>query len=141
MICTLSASCIAEDAAVLGWHVQQQGLTAAALRAFEAERIPRVKEVFGLTDKHAAKMKAGMHSCRNHLNHSLLRAGAAVLWNRLVLLCPACKSYHHLLFCQIDNQEVALEHSTSKYPWLTNTAKLLALLLPAPAPCDRRPST
>lgn len=44
---------------MLGWHVQQQGLTEGALRAFEAERIPRVKEVFGLTHKHAAKMKAG----------------------------------------------------------------------------------
>jgi 2-polyprenyl-6-methoxyphenol hydroxylase-like FAD-dependent oxidoreductase len=50
----------AEDAAVLGWHVQQQGLCEAALRAFEAERIPRIKEVFGLTDKHAEKMKAGV---------------------------------------------------------------------------------
>jgi 2-polyprenyl-6-methoxyphenol hydroxylase-like FAD-dependent oxidoreductase len=56
----------AEDAAVLGWHVQQEGLTEAALRAFEAERIPRVKEVFGMTDKHAAKMKAG---------------GSGVIWN------------------------------------------------------------
>jgi hypothetical protein len=45
---------------VLGWHVQQQGLCEAALRAFEAERIPRIKEVFGLTDKHAEKMKAGV---------------------------------------------------------------------------------
>lgn len=49
-----------EDAAVLGWHVQQAGLTAAALRAFEAERIPRVKEVFGMGDRHAAKMKEGI---------------------------------------------------------------------------------
>lgn len=44
---------------MLGWHVQQQGLTEAALRAFEAERIPRVKEIFSLTDKHAAKMREG----------------------------------------------------------------------------------
>lgn len=59
----LSVVCVpaAEDAAVLGWHVQQAGLTAAALRAFEAERIPRVKEVFGMGDRHAAKMKAGAH--------------------------------------------------------------------------------
>lgn len=59
--CTIVAPvCVpAEDAAVLGWHVQQQGLCEAALRAFEVERIPRVKEVFALTDKHAAKMKAG----------------------------------------------------------------------------------
>ncbi|WIA35368.1 hypothetical protein OEZ86_003819 [Tetradesmus obliquus] len=49
-----------EDAAVLGWHIQQQGLTAAALRAYEAERIPRVKAVFGLTAKQAAAMKAGV---------------------------------------------------------------------------------
>jgi 2-polyprenyl-6-methoxyphenol hydroxylase-like FAD-dependent oxidoreductase len=49
-----------EDAAVLAYHVQQQGLTAAALRAFEAERIPRVKAVFGLTAKQAAAMKAGV---------------------------------------------------------------------------------
>jgi hypothetical protein len=53
----------AEDAAVLGWHVQQAGLTAAALRAFEAERIPRVKEVFGMGDRHAAKMKEGARAC------------------------------------------------------------------------------
>lgn len=31
-----------EDAAELGWFVQQMGLTAEALRAFELERIPRV---------------------------------------------------------------------------------------------------
>lgn len=31
-----------EDAAELGWHVQQMGLTPEALRAFELERIPRV---------------------------------------------------------------------------------------------------
>ncbi len=31
-----------EDAAELGWHVQQLGLTPEALRAFELERIPRV---------------------------------------------------------------------------------------------------
>jgi 2-polyprenyl-6-methoxyphenol hydroxylase-like FAD-dependent oxidoreductase len=49
-----------EDAAVLAWHVQQQGLTADALRAYEAERIPRVKAVFGLTSKQAAAMKAGV---------------------------------------------------------------------------------
>jgi 2-polyprenyl-6-methoxyphenol hydroxylase-like FAD-dependent oxidoreductase len=49
-----------EDAAVLAWHVQQQGLTAEALRAYEAERIPRVKAVFGLTSKQAAAMKAGV---------------------------------------------------------------------------------
>lgn len=55
------AWCGAEDAAVLGWHVQQQGLSEAALRAFEAERIPRVKEVFALTDKHAAKMREGQY--------------------------------------------------------------------------------
>lgn len=57
----LSCLSAAEDAAVLGWHVQQAGLTAAALRAFEAERIPRVKEVFGIGDRHAAKMKAGAY--------------------------------------------------------------------------------
>lgn len=57
----------AEDAAVLGWHVQQQGLTAEALRAFEAERIPRVKEVFGLTAKHAAQMKAGAQCLCTHV--------------------------------------------------------------------------
>lgn len=63
MFCVLclAVMCVpaAEDAAVLGWHVQQGGLTAEALRAFEAERIPRVKEVFGMGDRHAAKMKAG----------------------------------------------------------------------------------
>ncbi len=31
-----------EDAAELGWHVQQLGLTPEALRAYELERIPRV---------------------------------------------------------------------------------------------------
>lgn len=62
LLAVVVAACMvwrAEDAAVLGWHVQQLGLTEAALRAFEAERIPRVKEVFGLTDKHARKMKEG----------------------------------------------------------------------------------
>jgi salicylate hydroxylase len=43
-----------EDAAVLGWHVQQLGLTPAALRAYEAERIPRVKAIFELAARQAA---------------------------------------------------------------------------------------
>lgn len=49
-----------EDAAVLGWHVQQHGLTEAALRAFEKERIPRVKEVFDLAARQATQMAAGV---------------------------------------------------------------------------------
>lgn len=49
-----------EDAAVLAWHVQQQGLTEAALRAFERERIPRVKEVFSMGARQAAAMAAGV---------------------------------------------------------------------------------
>lgn len=91
---------------MLGWHVQQQGLTAAALRAFEAERIPRVKEVFGLTDKHAAKMKAGRHSCHSHflIAHccvllALLSCGALVM---LVSCLPYC-----LLLCQLHSQQTA----------------------------------
>lgn len=31
-----------EDAAELAWHLQQSGLSAGTLRAFEQERIPRV---------------------------------------------------------------------------------------------------
>lgn len=34
-----------EDGAVLGWHVQEHGLTAEALREFEKERIPRVCKI------------------------------------------------------------------------------------------------
>eukprot|EP00775_Hariotina_reticulata_P007830 gene7830-8027_t len=49
-----------EDAAVLAWHVQQQGLTEAALRAYEMERIPRVKEVFNLAAKQAEAMAKGV---------------------------------------------------------------------------------
>lgn len=49
-----------EDAAVLAWCVQQHGLTEEALRAFEKERIPRVKEVFGMAARHAAAMSAGV---------------------------------------------------------------------------------
>jgi 2-polyprenyl-6-methoxyphenol hydroxylase-like FAD-dependent oxidoreductase len=45
---------------VLGAHVQQQGLTEAALRAFERERIPRVKAIFGLAAAQAAKIRAGV---------------------------------------------------------------------------------
>lgn len=48
-----------EDAAVLGWHVQQQGLTEPALRGFERERIPRVKAVFGMTAQQLAAAAAG----------------------------------------------------------------------------------
>lgn len=65
-----------EDAAVLGWHVQQQGLTEAALRAYEAERIPRVKEIFGLTEKQAAAMRAGVPQ------RQLLDERAAVLYGK-----------------------------------------------------------
>ena len=32
-----------EDGAVLAWHMQQGGLSAASMRAFEKERIPRVQ--------------------------------------------------------------------------------------------------
>jgi hypothetical protein len=39
--------------------VQQRGLSEAALRAFEAERIPRVKAVFSMAARHAAQMAAG----------------------------------------------------------------------------------
>jgi 2-polyprenyl-6-methoxyphenol hydroxylase-like FAD-dependent oxidoreductase len=49
-----------EDAAVLGWHVQQLGLTEAALRVFEAQRIPRVKAVFEMTAAQAAAAAAGV---------------------------------------------------------------------------------
>lgn len=44
---------------MLGWHVQQSGLTEEALRAYEAERTPRVRAIFGLTDQQAAKMREG----------------------------------------------------------------------------------
>jgi 2-polyprenyl-6-methoxyphenol hydroxylase-like FAD-dependent oxidoreductase len=44
-----------EDAAVLGWYVQQLGLTPEALRAYEAERIPRVKAIFELAARQAAR--------------------------------------------------------------------------------------
>lgn len=44
---------------MLGWHVQQRGLSKAALRAYEAERAPRVRAVFGLAAKQAAAMAAG----------------------------------------------------------------------------------
>jgi 2-polyprenyl-6-methoxyphenol hydroxylase-like FAD-dependent oxidoreductase len=40
---------------VLGWHVQQLGLTPEALRAYEAERIPRVKAIFELAARQAAQ--------------------------------------------------------------------------------------
>ena len=30
---------------MLGWHVQQHGLTAEALRSFEKERIPRICKI------------------------------------------------------------------------------------------------
>ena len=32
--------------AVLGWHLRQHGISAEALRGFNAERGPRVKEVY-----------------------------------------------------------------------------------------------
>lgn len=48
-----------EDAAVLGWHIQQHGLTEEALRAFERERIPRVKAVFNMTAKQVAAAANG----------------------------------------------------------------------------------
>lgn len=49
-----------EDAAVLGKHIKQLGPTPAALRAFEAERIPRVKAVFALGARAAAAAAAGV---------------------------------------------------------------------------------
>lgn len=47
------------DAAVLGWHIQQNGLTEQALRDFERQRIPRVKAVFGMTAQQRAAAAAG----------------------------------------------------------------------------------
>ncbi|KAF8060567.1 Zeaxanthin epoxidase [Scenedesmus sp. PABB004] len=49
-----------EDAAVLGACVRDGGLTEAALRSYEAARVPRVREVFSLTGRHAEAMKAGV---------------------------------------------------------------------------------
>jgi hypothetical protein len=40
--------------------VQRAGLSEAALRAYEAERIPRVKAVFSMAARHAAQMAAGV---------------------------------------------------------------------------------
>ena len=34
-----------EDGAVLAWHLQQGGLSAESMRAFEKERIPRVQSM------------------------------------------------------------------------------------------------
>jgi hypothetical protein len=44
---------------VLGRHVQQSGLSEAALRAYEAERARRVRAVFSMANRHAAAMAAG----------------------------------------------------------------------------------
>ncbi|GBF88144.1 FAD NAD(P)-binding domain-containing protein [Raphidocelis subcapitata] len=41
-----------EDAAVLGKHVQQSGLSEASLRAYEAERARRVRAVFSMANRH-----------------------------------------------------------------------------------------
>ncbi len=49
-----------EDAAVLGRCVERHGLTEAALREYEAARIPRVKAVFGLAGRQAAAMASGV---------------------------------------------------------------------------------
>ncbi|KAI8473272.1 MAG: hypothetical protein J3K34DRAFT_411487 [Monoraphidium minutum] len=63
-----------EDAAVLGLQVQRLGLCEAALRAYEAERIPRVKAVFGLAGRQAAAMAAGVPQ------QQLLEERAALLY-------------------------------------------------------------
>lgn len=63
-----------EDAAVLGWHVGRLGASAPALRAFEAERIPRVKAVFSLGARNAEAMKRGVPQ------RELLEARAALLY-------------------------------------------------------------
>jgi 2-polyprenyl-6-methoxyphenol hydroxylase-like FAD-dependent oxidoreductase len=65
-----------EDAAVLAWHVQQQGLTEAALRAYEKERIPRVKEIFSLGAKQAEAMAKGVSQ------RDLLDARAELLYGQ-----------------------------------------------------------
>ena len=65
-----------EDAAELAWHLQQSGLHADALRAFETERIPRVGIIVQQAEVHGLAPPCSAGTCCR------LRA---VLWR-----LPAC---------------------------------------------------